>query len=85
MEQNFMSTLKRDYNLLEKKKIEFIFQSDYIPYFVGTAPDDLATHKRWWFDIDNLYGCVHINGNHWVAVDINFRLKKYIRLRLHSY
>ena len=31
------------------------------------------TQKRWFHDIDNLYGAFSVKSDHWVAVDINFK------------
>ncbi|CAF1930587.1 unnamed protein product, partial [Brassica napus] len=39
--------------------------------FNGTYPSDRVTNKKWLHDIDHLYACHFVNGNHWVALDID--------------
>ncbi|KAG2245328.1 hypothetical protein Bca52824_092813 [Brassica carinata] len=39
--------------------------------FNGTYPSDRVTNKKWHHDIDHLYACHFVNGNHWVALDID--------------
>lgn len=43
----------------------------YKGIFNGTYPADRITNKKWLQDVDHLYACHFINGNHWVALDID--------------
>ena len=43
----------------------------YKGIFNGTYPSDRVTNKKWLHDIDHLYACHFVNGNHWVALDID--------------
>lgn len=43
----------------------------YKGIFNGTYPADRVTNKKWLHDIDHLYACHFVNGNHWVALDID--------------
>ena len=45
-------------------------------HFNGVAPVGPSTGKKWFIDVDNLYGCLFVNDNHWVAMDINLVAKK---------
>lgn len=43
----------------------------YKGIFNGTFPADRVSNKKWFHDIDHLYACHFVNGNHWVALDID--------------
>ncbi|CAE6140223.1 unnamed protein product [Arabidopsis arenosa] len=74
MDQWFSSMMVSDFKNYNKKT--FMFHESYMDHFNGTAPRHSATEKRWWFEIDNLYACVSVKGDHWIALDINFPRKK---------
>ncbi|CAE5975802.1 unnamed protein product [Arabidopsis arenosa] len=42
----------------------------------GTAPTESATYKKWFIDVDHLYACLFINGDHWVALDIDLPVRR---------
>ncbi|XP_013594735.1 PREDICTED: uncharacterized protein LOC106302873 [Brassica oleracea var. oleracea] len=55
----------------DKKKIEV---SDmYIKAFNGEYPEQFVTGKKWYEDVDTLFLCHHVNGDHWVALRIDLQ------------
>ncbi|OAO92194.1 hypothetical protein AXX17_AT5G30910 [Arabidopsis thaliana] len=42
----------------------------------GTAQCEAATNKKWFVDVDHLYAFLFVNGNHWVALDIDLTKKR---------
>ncbi|XP_010495393.2 PREDICTED: uncharacterized protein LOC104772485 [Camelina sativa] len=54
----------------------FVFRDSYVKHVFGEYPEESATNKKWWIDVDNLYAYLFVNENHWVALDIDLRGKK---------
>jgi len=42
----------------------------YIKAFNGEHPADFVTGNKWIADVDDLFLCHHVNGDHWVALRI---------------
>ncbi|CAN6997484.1 unnamed protein product, partial [Brassica rapa subsp. trilocularis] len=42
----------------------------YTKAFNGEHPDDFVTGNKWIADVDDLFLCHHVNGDHWVALRI---------------
>ncbi|KAG2306001.1 hypothetical protein Bca52824_025749 [Brassica carinata] len=45
----------------------------YSKAFNGEHPADFVTGKKWISEVDDLFLCHHVNGNHWVAIRIDLR------------
>ncbi|XP_010445338.1 PREDICTED: uncharacterized protein LOC104727989 [Camelina sativa] len=54
----------------------FVFRDSYVKHAYGEFPEESAMHKKWWIDVDNLYACLFVNENHWVALDIDLQGNK---------
>ncbi|KAL1225310.1 hypothetical protein V5N11_009824 [Cardamine amara subsp. amara] len=65
-----------DFPQFEISHKNILFRDYYVDHFNGVAPIGPATNKKWFIDVDNLYDCLFVNGNHWVALDINLPAKK---------
>ncbi|XP_010507554.1 PREDICTED: uncharacterized protein LOC104784194 isoform X1 [Camelina sativa] len=76
LDQDLMTTLKKDYIQFDMGPKNFVFRDSYVKHVFGEYPEESATNKKWWIDVDNLYACLFVNGNHWVALDIDLRGKK---------
>ncbi|VVB10786.1 unnamed protein product [Arabis nemorensis] len=69
LDQWFVYKLVRDYKEFNAKT--WTATDNYKGAFNGTYPADSATNKKWLHDVDHMYACHCINGNHWVAFDID--------------
>ncbi|KAH0939894.1 hypothetical protein HID58_007355, partial [Brassica napus] len=59
----FVKSWVNDFEKQDKKKIEV---SDmYIKAFNGEYPEQFVTGKKWYEDVDTLFLCHHVNGDHW--------------------
>ncbi|KAJ4872458.1 Ulp1 protease family protein [Raphanus sativus] len=71
LDQWFVKSWVSDFEKQDKKKIEV---SDiYIKAFNGEYPEEFVTGKKWFEDVDSLFLCHLINGNHWVALHIDLK------------
>ncbi|KAG2329822.1 hypothetical protein Bca4012_020648 [Brassica carinata] len=67
----FVKSWVNDFKKQDQKNIEL---SDmYIKAFNGEYPEQFVTGKKWFADVDSLFLCHLINGNHWVALHIDLR------------
>lgn len=41
--------------------------------FNGEYPAEFVTGKKWLKDVDSLFLCHHVNGDHWVALHIHLQ------------
>ncbi|CAN6852436.1 unnamed protein product [Brassica oleracea] len=65
----FVKSWVNDFEKQDKNSIEF---SDmYIKAFNGEYSEQFVTGKKWFKDVDSLFLCHNINGNHWVALHID--------------
>ncbi|CAN6846919.1 unnamed protein product, partial [Brassica oleracea] len=48
----------------------------YIKAFNGEHPADFVTGNKWIADVDDLFLCHHVNGDHWVALRIELHKGK---------
>ncbi|EOA12208.1 hypothetical protein CARUB_v10012775mg, partial [Capsella rubella] len=71
IDQDFLRTLVNDFKQFDMAPKNFLFNKSYLEHVNGTAPTETATKKVWWIDVDHLYGCLFVNGNHWVALHID--------------
>ena len=66
----FIRHMQGDYPLYLAQGKNFVFRKTYHNNFFGLQP--VVTNKRWFIDIDHLYGCLFLGTNHWVAIDVDF-------------
>ncbi|XP_010412458.2 PREDICTED: uncharacterized protein LOC104698759 [Camelina sativa] len=71
LDQDLITTLRNDYKQFDMGPKNFVFRDSYVKHVYGEFPEESATHKKWWIDVDNLYACLFVNENHWVALDID--------------
>ncbi|KAL0685137.1 hypothetical protein Bca4012_051985 [Brassica carinata] len=65
----FVKSWVNDFEKQDKNSIEL---SDmYSKAFNGEYPEQFVTGKKWFKDVDSLFLCHNINGNHWVALHID--------------
>ncbi|KAF3539744.1 hypothetical protein F2Q69_00020586, partial [Brassica cretica] len=65
----FVKSWVNDFEKQDKNSIEL---SDmYSKAFNGEYPEQIVTGKKWFKDVDSLFLCHNINGNHWVALHID--------------
>ncbi|CAA7036083.1 unnamed protein product [Microthlaspi erraticum] len=74
LQQWFVDVIVRDYNSYDPKT--WTIPEKYKGVFNGTLPADTVTNKKWLDDVDHLYACLHVNDNHWVALDIDLKKEK---------
>ncbi|CAN7092089.1 unnamed protein product, partial [Brassica rapa subsp. narinosa] len=48
----------------------------YIKIFNGEHPADFVTGNKWIADVDDIFLCHHVNGDHWVALRIELHKGK---------
>ena len=48
----------------------------YIKAFNREHPADIVTGNKWIADVDDLFLCHHVNGDHWVALRIELHMGK---------
>ncbi|XP_002893924.2 uncharacterized protein LOC9327292 [Arabidopsis lyrata subsp. lyrata] len=76
LDQDMMRELARDYEHFSGGRRSFKFRDYFEEHLNGTAPTESATYKKWFIDVDHLYACLFINGDHWVALDIDLRVRR---------
>ncbi|CAN6813411.1 unnamed protein product, partial [Brassica oleracea] len=65
----FVKSWVNDFEKQDKNSVEL---SDmYSKAFNGEYPEQFVTGKKWFKDVDSLFLCHNINGNHWVALHID--------------
>ncbi|KAJ0234224.1 Ulp1 protease family [Hirschfeldia incana] len=65
----FVSSWVNDYKNWDQKKNEL--PEIYSKAFNGEHPADFVTNKKWIADVDELFLCHFVNGDHWVALRID--------------
>lgn len=73
LEHWFVKMWVRDYKKYDPKTWEF--SDTYKKVFNGNYPPEFSDNKKWLMDVDRLYLCHLINGNHWFALEVDL-LKK---------
>ncbi|CAE6123239.1 unnamed protein product [Arabidopsis arenosa] len=76
LDQYMLRELAKDYKHFSGGRKCFKFRDFFAEHFNGTAPIESATHRKWYIDVDHLYACLFINGDHWVALDIDLPMKR---------
>lgn len=76
LDQDLISSMVKDFKQFADGRKNFLFRQFYVDHFNGTYPIGSATNKKWYVEVDHLYGCLFVNKNHWVALDINLPQKK---------
>jgi len=66
----------KDYKQFQQDYMCFKFREYYEDQVNGIAQCDAATNKKWFVDVDHLYAFLFVNGNHWVALDIDLTKKR---------
>lgn len=67
----FVNSWVNDYKKWEQNMSEL--SEMYSKAFNGEHPADFFTGKKWFADVDDLFLCHNVNGDHWVAVRIDLR------------
>ncbi|KAF8051521.1 hypothetical protein N665_1712s0004 [Sinapis alba] len=65
----FVNSWVNDYKKWEKNTNEL--SELYNKAFDGEHPADFVMGKKWVVDVDDLFLCHHVNGDHWVALHID--------------
>ncbi|VYS62004.1 unnamed protein product [Arabidopsis thaliana] len=76
LDQDLISTMLKDYKQFQPDYRCFKFREHYEDQVNGTAQCDAAKNKKWFVDVDHLYAYLFVNGNHWVALDIDLPKKR---------
>ncbi|KAL9840851.1 putative Ulp1 protease family catalytic domain, papain-like cysteine peptidase superfamily [Arabidopsis thaliana] len=76
LDQDLISTMLKDYKQFQPDYRCFKFREYYEDQVNGTAHCEAATNKKWFVDVDHLYAYLFVNGNHWVALDIDLTKKR---------
>ncbi|EFH48615.1 hypothetical protein ARALYDRAFT_911032 [Arabidopsis lyrata subsp. lyrata] len=76
LDQYMLRELAQDYKHFSGGRKCFKFRDFFAEHLNGTAPIESATHKKWFVDVDHLYACLFVNGDHWVALDIDLPMKR---------
>lgn len=63
----FVNSWVNDYKKYEETNE---FSEHYSMAFNGEYPAEFVTGKKWFKDVDSLFLCHHVNGDHWVALHI---------------
>nr|VDD60398.1 unnamed protein product [Brassica oleracea] len=73
----FVKSWARDYKTYDPKTWKF--SDTYKKVFNGNYPTEFSNNRQWLKDVDRLFLCHLINGNHWVALEVDL-LKKIIHV-----
>ncbi|CAN6970844.1 unnamed protein product [Brassica rapa subsp. trilocularis] len=73
----FVKSWVRDYKTYDPKTWKF--SDTYKKVFNGNYPTEFSNNRQWLKDVDRLFLCHLINGNHWVALEVDL-LKKIIHV-----
>ncbi|XP_048619317.1 uncharacterized protein LOC125590176 isoform X2 [Brassica napus] len=73
LEHWFVKMWVRDYKKYDPQTWEF--SETYKKVFNGNYPSDFSNNRKWVKDVDRLFFCHLINGNHWVALEVDFEKK----------
>ena len=71
LDQDMITALHNDYELFSNNQKSFTLRNYFVEHVNGTAPFASTTNKKWFVNVDHLYACLFINGNHWVALHID--------------
>ena len=69
----FVNTWVRDYKKYDPKTWKF--SDTYKKVFNGNYPEEFSNNRKWLKDVDRLFLCHLINGNHWVALEVDLDKK----------
>ncbi|CAE6004963.1 unnamed protein product [Arabidopsis arenosa] len=72
MDCSFGMRLNNEYTKFVKNKRSHQWSSLIQDYANGELPPHGRTRKQWRSDFDRIYFPLHVNGNHWISLCINF-------------
>ncbi|CAN7032060.1 hypothetical protein Bca4012_044941 [Brassica carinata] len=73
LEHWFVKMWVRDYKKYDPKTWKF--SDTYKKVFNGNYPTDFSNNRKWLKDVDRLFLCHLINGDHWVALEVDLDKK----------
>ncbi|KAG2308949.1 hypothetical protein Bca52824_028697 [Brassica carinata] len=73
LEHWFVKMWVRDYKKYDPETWEF--SETYKKVFNGNYPSEFSNNRKWLKDVDRLFFCHLINGDHWVALEVDLQKK----------
>ncbi|KAJ0264983.1 Ulp1 protease family [Hirschfeldia incana] len=73
LEHWFINMWVRDYKKYDPKTWKF--SDSYKKVFNGNYPQEFSNNRKWLKDVDRLFLCHLINGDHWVALEVDLDKK----------